>query len=216
MLAYPYVLHSLFADPSVSLISSSEQVGALLGTSIHDTSQVLGASLTYKEVYGDEIVFQTAAVTKLTRNFFLAGVVPGLTWLSLSQAALATGTASDSDSTAKDERETAISGLATFQKYVPSFLVAFIGMASLRSYGDSSLATSGLAFNILDPILYKSSIKFLGDDVSKVCLGAAMASVGCSTDFKSLRGVGIEPFLVGGSGALVVGGTAVTISSVVM
>ena len=34
-----------------------------------------------------------------------------------------------------------------------------------------------------------------------------MAAVGLSTSKESLRGVGAKPFLVGGSGALVVGGT---------
>ena len=75
MLAYPYLAHYLLAPESA-------QVGLFLGTAVHDTSQVLGSAMTYKEVYGDEAALQCAAVTKLTRNLFLAGVIPGLTWAS--------------------------------------------------------------------------------------------------------------------------------------
>ena len=35
--------------------------------------QVMGAAVTYAEVYDDEIALKVAAVTKLTRNLFLAG-----------------------------------------------------------------------------------------------------------------------------------------------
>jgi hypothetical protein len=40
----------------------------------------MGAALTYKAVFADEVVFTVAAVTKLTRNVFLALVIP---WLGL-------------------------------------------------------------------------------------------------------------------------------------
>ena len=40
----------------------------------------MGAALTYKAVFADEVVFAVAAVTKLTRNVFLALVIP---WLGL-------------------------------------------------------------------------------------------------------------------------------------
>ena len=52
-----------------------------LGTAVHDTSQVVGAALTYKQVYGDDVVLRVATVTKLTRNIFLAAVIPLLTWM---------------------------------------------------------------------------------------------------------------------------------------
>ena len=43
-----------------------------------------------------------------------------------------------------------------------------------------------------------------------------MASVGLSTSMKTFEGVGITPFLVGGAGAMVVGGTGIVVSSLVM
>ena len=50
---------------------------------------------------------------------------------------------------------------------------------------------------------------------SQILLGTAMAGVGLSTSASSLRGVGWKPFAVGGAGALVVGGTGVTVASFV-
>lgn len=67
MLVYPHIAHALF--------SSSEQVGVFLGTAIHDTSQVMGAAITYSEIYNDDVALKVAALTKLTRNLFLAGCV---------------------------------------------------------------------------------------------------------------------------------------------
>jgi hypothetical protein len=70
MLFYPYLAHALFG-------AASGAVGLFLGTGIHDTSQVMGASLSYKELFRDERALQVATVTKLTRNVFLVAVVAG-------------------------------------------------------------------------------------------------------------------------------------------
>ena len=78
MLAYPYLAHAV--------LGSSETIGLFLGTAVHDTSQVVGAALTYKQVYNDEVVLRVATVTKLTRNIFLAAVIPILTWMHLQEA----------------------------------------------------------------------------------------------------------------------------------
>lgn len=206
MLAYPYLLHTICG-------SNSEQVGMILGVAIHDTSQVLGGSMTYAQVYGDEVALKVAAITKLTRNLLLAGVIPGLTYLHHQEMSGASKTSSEKEgddgtdaTSATADTTTAISGLATFQKYVPSFLVAFIGMAGLRTGGD---------LYFLDNEVYTQGIKFVGSDISKYCLGTAMAAVGLSTSAKSLQGVGPKPFLVGGSGALVVGGTGFFVSNLV-
>lgn len=185
MLAYPYVFHAL--------CGTSEQVGLCLGVAIHDTSQVLGAALSYKETFGDEVAFSTAAVTKLMRNLGLAVALPLLTYQYQTSAAAA----------ANQVQPETISGLTSFTKYVPPFLVAFIGMTALRSSGDYLLA---------DVELYHSIMKFLGNDLSTYALGTAMAGVGLCTDKASLHGVGWKPFAVGLSGALVVGGTGFAVA----
>ena len=74
MFVYPYVAHALFAATSAS-------AGLFLGTSIHETAQVMGAALSYREVFHDEAAMKIATVTKLTRNVCLVAVVPVLAWL---------------------------------------------------------------------------------------------------------------------------------------
>jgi uncharacterized membrane protein YadS len=197
--------------------------------------------MTYKEVYGDEVALKVAAVTKLTRNLFLAGVIPGLTYLHVKQEEAAQNvdsrggdrgsagstpdgaprsggesSGSRGGSSGAPTTDGAMAGLATFQKYVPSFLFAFVGMAALRSVGDYTLADSSLAFYALDPVVYQTALKAIGDDASKVLLGTAMAAVGLSTSAEVMKGVGYKPFMVGGMGAIVVGGTGLLASSIVV
>ena len=199
MLVYPYLFHSLCDG-------NSEQVGMCLGVAIHDTSQVLGAAMSYKETFDDEVALSVAAVTKLTRNLGLAFCIPALTYVH-HKAVADTNRENDGDGKSSKSGDT-MSGLVTFQKYVPPFLVAFIAMSTFRSCGDFLLGQDA-------PGLYHQAVSFIGNDVSKYALGTAMAGVGLSTA-ASLKGVGWKPFAVGGAGALVVGGTGFTIASLVI
>ena len=133
-----------------------------------------------------------AAVTKLLRNLGLAVAIPAL---SYSHAA-STNHSKEIANDKKGEAET-MSGLATFtKKYVPPFLLAFLGMSTLRSCGDFALAESATG------IYFSETMNWIGNDLSKCLLGTAMAGVGLSTSASSLRGVGWKPFAVGGAGAL--------------
>ena len=205
MLLYPHLLHEFVADGTAA---GSNMVGVLLGVGIHDTSQVLGAAKTYSELFSDEAVLKAAAITKLSRNLSLAFVIPGLTYMHVLEKR--------KEGVGNVESETTMSGLATFQKYVPSFLLGFVGMSAARSAGDWSILESGHAFALLDQSTYKALIKAIGDDASKACLGTAMASVGLATSKTVLEGVGPAPFIVGGIGSCIVGGTGVLVSKLVM
>lgn len=194
MLVYPYVFHVV--------CSGSEQVGMCLGVAIHDTSQVLGSAMSYKEIFNDEVALKVAAITKLTRNLGLAIAIPGLTYMHAMEER------KKNEDSEKPVIGDSISGLNTFKKYVPSFLIAFIGMASFRSTGDFLLGSEVEA--------YQATMDFIGSDISKYALGTAMAGVGLSTSASSLKGVGWKPFAVGASGALVVGGTGFAIASAIV
>lgn len=120
---------------------------------MQDTSQVIGSALTYSEVYKDELALQVAAVTKLTRNLFLAAVIPGLAFVH-----------------ARGAGTTAASGqgggfVAGVKKYVPVFVGGFVGMAMLRSVGDAMLANSGQALGLFDASQWKSLVQFTGKEV---------------------------------------------------
>jgi uncharacterized membrane protein YadS len=202
MLTYPYLFHAI--------CTNSEMLGMCLGVSIHDTSQVLGAALSCKEVFGDEVAFKVAAVTKLMRNLGLAIAIPALTYsYHASIKKQDEENQQQTEDTGMKERgkiatpTPTMSGLQTFTKYVPPFLVAFLGVSALRSIGD---------YAIPDMEAYQLVMNFCGNELSKNALGMAMAAVGLSTSAASLRGVGWKPFAVGAAGALVVGGTGFTVA----
>lgn len=190
MLTYPYLAHAV--------LPTSETIGLFLGTAVHDTSQVVGSALTYKQVYGDDVVLRVATVTKLTRNIFLAFVIPILTWMHV-----------------KSKSEQSGSGAVSFSlsKFVPGFVVGFLAMAVVRSFGDWTLTSNGAAFGVWDGARWAAITKSLGDYwASQVLLGTAMAAVGLNTNFAVFKGVGMKPFAVGMAGALVVGAVGMTMA----
>jgi uncharacterized integral membrane protein (TIGR00698 family) len=189
MLAYPYLAHLL--------LQRSETVGLFLGTAVHDTSQVVGAALTYRQMYADDVVLRVATVTKLTRNLCLAGVIPVLTWMHL-RASRATGA-----------RRTTIS----WKTLVPLFVLGFVGMAVVRTIGDATLQSSGEAYGVWDTTAWARLTNQIGDFwASRVMLGTAMAAVGLNTSFAVFKGVGAKPFVVGLAGALAVGLAGMTMA----
>ena len=180
MLTYPYLANHWFEH--------SEQIGMFLGLAVHDTSQVMDSALTYKQVFGDEMVLTMAAITKLTRNMFLAAVILGLAWYHNKNGGGGKGGFS-------------------WKKAIPSFVVGFVIAAAIRSLGDGMLSSpDGLAYGLWDQSQWKTLTSYVSDTVgSRYLLGSAMAAVGLSTNIAVLQGVGFKPFLVGMSGAVVVG-----------
>jgi len=184
MFIYPYL--------APHLLSSSEQIGLFLGTSIHETAQVVGAALTYKELFQDEVVLKAATVTKLTRNLFLAAVVPLLAFYYLRRQSQ-TGMAGGSDSKVK------------IAKLFPVFVLGFVAMALFRSLGDLTLR-NGSVFGPWDEASWKGVTTQLGEVWgSRYLLGTAMAAVGLGTHFSVFKNVGLKPFAVGLAGAVLVG-----------
>jgi uncharacterized integral membrane protein (TIGR00698 family) len=190
MLTYPYLAHAV--------LGSSETIGLFLGTAVHDTSQVVGAALTYKQVYDDDVVLRVATVTKLTRNIFLAAVIPILTWMHVrAQAKIGSGGI----------------GAVSLTSLIPGFVIGFLAMAVVRSIGDWTLTSGGAAFGVLSAAQWTSITKSLGDYwASQILLGTAMAAVGLNTNFAVFKGVGLKPFAVGMAGALVVGAVGMTMA----
>jgi uncharacterized integral membrane protein (TIGR00698 family) len=190
MLFYPYLAHAI--------LDTSETIGLFLGTAVHDTSQVVGAALTYKQVYGDDVVLRVATVTKLTRNIFLAAVIPILTWMHMRS---------------HQQRIGAGRQKLTISSLVPGFVVGFVLMTLVRTIGDATLGSTGAAFGVLGADSWAALTKDLGDFwASQVLLGTAMAAVGLNTNFAVLKGVGMKPFAVGMAGAVVVGAVGMTLA----
>ena len=144
-----------------------------------------------------------AAITKLSRNLFLAGVVPVLTYLNAKKE----GQIKGSNATAAASLSS-LPTLAELRKYIPGFVLGFVGMSMLRTLGDVSLDSYGAALALFDGQQWKALTSLVGNDVgSHYLLGTAMAAVGLNTSAAALKGVGYKPFVVGCAGAGVVAGT---------
>ena len=190
MLIYPYLAHFLFG-------SQSGAIGLFLGTAIHDTSQVMGAALAYKDVFGDDLALKIATVTKLTRNVFLAGVVPVLSLHFARKAG-------------RGHQRVSIANL------LPLFVLGFLAMAILRSTGDAGIAgQKQAAFGLWAPAAWAKITRMLGDTLATVALGAAMASVGLSTNLKSLRRLGLRPLYLGAAAATIVSGIGLLLAATI-
>jgi uncharacterized integral membrane protein (TIGR00698 family) len=179
-LVYPYLTNAIFAGEAL-------KVGLFLGTSVHDTSQVVGSSKVYADVFSAPLALDVATVTKLVRNVFMAAVIPFM--------ALYYTRRTRSESAGKK---------VSFLKLLPLFVVGFLSMAVLRSIGDAGINAGGNAFGLWGGAAWKSlhgTIKTWAGNL----LVVALAGVGLSTDFRTFKGLGIKPFLVGLSAALAVG-----------
>ena len=180
LLTYPYLGHWLFDG-------NTTQVGLFLGTAIHDTSQVVGAGLMYQQHFDAPTALNVAATTKLVRNVCMGVVIPLMAILYHNR-----------------NRSAKTGGAASWFKYVPFFVIAFVVLASVRSVGD----LGGKAFGILDPEIWKGLLSD-AKAFSVACLTIAMAAIGLGTSIKQLKILGWKPMLVGLVAAVLVGGVSI-------
>jgi uncharacterized integral membrane protein (TIGR00698 family) len=180
-LVYPYAANVIFTGDPV-------KAGLFLGTSIHDTSQVTGAALVFSDVFSLPRSLDVATVTKLVRNVFMVAVIPFMAFYYTRKIA------------GQGEPE----GKIGFAKLLPLFIIGFLACAALRSIGDVGISAGGNAFGLWDSVAWKSIYGFIKDWAVNF-LVVALAGVGLSTRFRILKGLGIEPFLVGLGAALIVG-----------
>lgn len=184
MLAYPHVAHRLFPA------EDSSNKGLFIGLAVHDTAQVMGCAASYAEQYADAAVVGAAAVAKLTRNVFLAGVVPLM-------AVKHGGTA----------------GGKSLAAAVPTFVVGFLGASALRSFGDWQVAGGGAALGLFDGKAWKETADFVGGPLgTKALLATGLAGVGLNVDLRTFASAGLRPFAVGAAGASIVGGVGLSVA----
>jgi uncharacterized membrane protein YadS len=160
-----------------------------LGTSVHETAQVVGAGQIYADIFSQPTALDVATITKLVRNVFMAGVIP---FIALYYARKA------QDRNFKGEK-------TSFTKLFPVFIFGFLAMALLRSLGDAGINAGGQAFGILEKAVWSDVIVFT-KNWAEICFVVALAGVGLSTNFHSFKALGVKPFLVGLCASAVVGG----------
>lgn len=179
---YPYLAHLIFAGQVM-------QVGMFLGTSVHETAQVVGAGQIYADIFSQPIVLDVATITKLVRNVFMAVVIPFMAFYYVRKA---------QDGNLKGEK-------TSFTKLFPIFILGFLTMAIIRSIGDAGINAGGQAFGILEKNAWSELIEFI-KSWAGIFLVVALAGVGLSTNSHSFRALGVKPFLVGLCASAVVGG----------
>lgn len=170
LFTYPYLAHTLFPEPKAA--------GMFLGTAIHDTAQVAGAGVMYRQLFGEPAALDAATVTKLVRNLCMVAVIP---LVGALYHARGVGR-----------------GRVRLGQMVPLFVLGFLLAAAVRTFGDRVLAD----WPTWKPLLTRA------DTMAGWCLTVAMASVGLGTGLARIRRLGWKSFAVGLAAALVVGGVS--------
>lgn len=156
MLIYPWLAHTVFG-------SATNAAGVFLGTSIHDTSQVMGASLIYAQQFDASDAVPVAGFTKLLRNLSLLILVPLF--------AMWTGNGGGADAKVKRSQ------------VLPAFLIAFVLLAIARTAGDGLTTGTEFAQNW-------SQLIGVGLSASEIFLVCGMTAVGLNVSLADLRGIG--------------------------
>jgi uncharacterized integral membrane protein (TIGR00698 family) len=180
-IAYPYLADFIFSG-------QANQVGIFIGTSVHETAQVVGAGQIYADTFSQPRVLDIATISKLVRNVFMAGVIPLMTLYY-----------------ARKVEDGKFGGKKTsFAKLFPKFIFGFLAMAFLRSLGDLGINEHDLAFGLFGAGSWSTLIGFI-KRIAEFCLVTALAGVGLSTNFKSIKTLGLKPFIVGFCASAAVG-----------
>lgn len=175
---------AVFVYPIVARALALEDAayGLWAGIAINDTSQVVAASAALSPA-----ALEVATVVKLMRNALLAPLLLGIAWI-WARSATTTGRPGDGGTDADEGPGSTPDTRTGLQRAGPMFVLAFLGMAALRSVGiisDDLAATLGI--------------------VASWAILIGLAGVGLTTRFGELRAVGPQPLLVGFGVAVLVG-----------
>ena len=157
VLIFPVIGHALGMSPHA--------FGLFAGTAVNDTSSVVAAASVFS---ASTLGF--AVVVKLVRTLMIIPISVGLAVLEGRR----TGTS---------ERLTP----ARILKLVPWFLIGFLVVATLTSFGAITETASGILTT-----------------VSVFLVATALAGIGLSTDLGAIRTAGLKPLLLGGILSLLV------------
>ncbi|HKC17700.1 MAG TPA: putative sulfate exporter family transporter [Steroidobacteraceae bacterium] len=184
MLLYPWLAHASFAADPIA-------AGVFLGTSIHDTSQVMGAALLYSQTFAAPTALAAATVAKLLRNLTLVVLLPALAIRNSRQ-----------DRAENAEARTRKAGwwaqLGLLRSAIPPFVLLFILLVATRNLGDAAAAAGTI------PGALWAQIGDAAARVSEYALTIGMAGVGLTLSVTELPRLGLRPFAVAAGAALVV------------
>ena len=154
----------------VELFFSTEiSKGLFLGVGIHDTSQVLAASLIHFDINRNSVVLETATLTKLIRNLFLALLIPYLAIKVQSNSLKKTGL------------------LKQATNNIPLFVYGFIFFILIRTIGDQIMTSSPIWEQILS----------WNHQLVSALFGIALIALGLSIKIKELKDLSRSSIVIG-------------------
>lgn len=140
--------------------------GLWAGTAVNDTSSVVAAGYAFSEAAGD-----FATMVKLTRTLSIIPTVLVFAFINirLKQKQAAQG-----------GEAAAAGGKVSFRSLFPWFIVGFVGLAAVNSFG-----------------VIPSSVSHGAKELSKFLMVAALAAIGLNTSFKEMKKSGAAPMVHG-------------------
>lgn len=136
--------------------------GLWAGTAVNDTSSVVAAGYAFSEAAGD-----FATMVKLTRTLSIIPTVLVFTFINLYIKK-------------KNNKGTTNEKKVNVLKLFPWFIVGFVGLAIINSFG-----------------LIPMEISSMAKTISKFLMVTALAAIGLSTSYKDMKKAGIQPMLHG-------------------
>lgn len=142
--------------------------GLWAGTAVNDTSSVVAAGFAYSEAAGD-----FATMVKLTRTLSIIPVVIIFALINVHlkrRESVKNGSAGDNT----------VKGKINLLSLFPWFILGFIGLAVINSFGFISAGVSEVA-----------------KEISKFLMVTALAAIGLNTSFREMKKSGVAPMLHG-------------------
>ncbi|GAB6178722.1 YeiH family protein [Desulfotomaculum defluvii] len=174
---------AIFLYPLIgkALMLTDMQFGTWAGVAVHETAQVVAAGFAYSDPAG-----QIATVVKLTRTVLLAPIVLILGVIYTRKQRNVAGSQGQK---------------VNYFRIFPWFVVGFLAMAGLRTFGDTIWLNSQMWTSFLSN----------AQTLSKFLIVTAMAGVGLLTSFSDMKTVGIKPFVVGLVASLIMAVFSITL-----
>ena len=163
MLTYPWLAAEVLHERTLP-------VGIFLGSAIHDTSQVVGASLIYAQQFGSPDAVGYASATKLFRNLSIIILVPLMAW-----------------STRPRMQSASSEPVACRPALVPQFVIWFVVFVLVRTLGDQLVTTDTQAQQTW---LQAMSAAQVMSDLFMTC---GMTAVGLGVSLTQMHQVGFRP-----------------------
>lgn len=168
MFVYPFIANHLFDN-------DLRMTGFFLGSSIHDTAQVIGAAKMHQDMYNNDIVLNLAMTVKLLRNSLMIFVIPFLIIYN-----------------SKDINNKNLS-LNKLIKLFPIFILGFITFGLIRTIGDYAFSSPSLS-NIIKFEYWINFISIIKQS-GNYLIAISMSAVGLNTNYKFIKNIGLTPFI---------------------